>query len=103
MKPILIYITTPNKKTALNIAKKLLELRLIGCGNIFKIESLYWWGDKIESGNEYALIGKTKAGYYEKIKKEVEKWHPYQTPCIIKIPIEVNKKYLNYLKNIFKK
>jgi len=96
---ILVYITNPTKKVAEKIAKILLKKRLIVCANVFEIESFYWWQRKIEKAKEFLLIGKTIEKNYQKIKKEVEKIHPYEIPCILKIKAEVNKKYLNWLKS----
>jgi periplasmic divalent cation tolerance protein len=46
-KPVFIYITNPSKKEAKRLAKHLIEKRLIACANIFPIESLYWWKNKL--------------------------------------------------------
>jgi len=98
---IFIYITNPNKKTALKIAEELLSKKLIGCANIFPIESLYWWQEKIVKDKEYVLIAKTLEKNYKKVKEVVEKIHPYSVPCILKIKIDkVNEKYLNWLNKV---
>jgi len=99
---ILVYITNPTKKWAEKIAKVLLKKRLIVCSNIFEIESFYWWRRKIEKAEEFVLIGKTIEKKYKKIKKEVEKIHPYEVPCVLKIKAEANKGYLNWLKSEIK-
>ena len=95
---IFIYITNPTKEEAKRIARHLLERKLIACGNIFPINSLYWWEGKIADENEFVLIAKTIEANYEKVKNEVEKIHSYQVPCIIKIPVSSNKKYFDWLK-----
>jgi len=100
---IFVYITNPTKKEAKKIAKHLLEKRLIACANIFPINSLYWWKGKIVDDNEFVLIAKTSNANFEKVKKEVEKIHSYKTPCIIKIPVSSNKKYLDWLKKEIKR
>ncbi|GBD34818.1 Divalent-cation tolerance protein CutA [bacterium HR35] len=100
---IFIYITNPNKKTALKITTELLKQKLIGCANIFSIDSLYSWQGKIVKDKEYVLIAKTLDKNYEKVKKLVEKIHPYSVPCILKIKInDVNEKYLKWLKEVVK-
>jgi periplasmic divalent cation tolerance protein len=96
---ILVYITNPTKRVAEKIAKILLKKRLIACANIFEIESYYWWWRKIERAKEFVLIGKTIEKNYKKIKMEVEKIHPYEIPCVLKIKAEANEKYLNWLKS----
>ncbi len=95
---IFVYITNPNLKTAKNIAKKLLEKRLIACANIFPIKSLYWWKDKIEDSNEFVLIAKSLEKNFRKIIKEVRKIHPYEVPCICRIRVKANKEFENWVR-----
>jgi periplasmic divalent cation tolerance protein len=97
MRTIFIYITNPTKEVAKKIARYLLKKRLIACANIFSIDSLYWWEGKICSGKEFVLIAKTFEKNFEKVKEEVEKIHPYSVPCVTKIFVKPNKKYLNWL------
>lgn len=99
---VFIYITNPNKKEAVRIAKHLLKKRLIACVNIFPINSLYWWKNKIVDAKEFTLIAKTSRANFEKVKKEVEKIHPYSVPCIVKIPVSSNEKYFKWLKGEIK-
>ena len=93
-----IYITVPNKKEAKKIARHLLKSRLIACANIFPIDSLYWWQEKITNNTEAVLIVKTFNKNFHKVVKEVEKIHPYSTPCIAKIEVNTNKKFSCWLK-----
>ena len=97
MKFIIIYITHKNLKEAKKVAGYLLEKRLIACANFFPIESAYWWNGKIESGKEIVSIVKTKKENWNKVKKEVEKIHPYDVPCIIKLEVESNKAYADWI------
>lgn len=95
---IFIYITNPTKEEAKKIAKHLIEKKLIACANIFPINSLYKWEDKIKDENEFVLIAKTTEDNFEEVKNEVEEMHSYSTPCIVKIPVSSNKKYLDWIK-----
>ena len=97
MSSIFIYITNPTKKEARKIARHLLCKKLIACANIFPIDSLYRLEGKIADEKEFVLIAKTKKEYFEKVKKEVEKIHPYDIPCIVKIPVSSNEKYYKWL------
>ncbi len=99
---VLVYITNPTKKAAQKIAKDLLQKRLIACANIFPVESFYWWKGKIEKAKEFVLIGKTTEKNYGKIKKEIERIHPYEIPCVLKIKVEPNEKFLAWLKKELK-
>jgi len=99
---IFIYITNPTKKETRKIARHLLKKKLIACANIFPINSLYWWKSEIADKKEFVLIAKTIKGNFEKVKKEVEKIHPYVIPCIIRIPVSSNEKYYNWLAEVIK-
>jgi periplasmic divalent cation tolerance protein len=97
---ILVYVTASNRKEADNIASHLLKRKLIACANIFPISSSYWWNNKIEKSQEVIIIAKTKRENWNKIKDEVTKIHSYKVPCIIKIEVEANTKYENWLKSV---
>ena len=71
----------------------MLDKKLIACGNIYPIKSIYRWKNKINGDGEYVLIVKTLEENFDKIKEEVEKIHSYEIPCIIKISVESNEKY----------
>ncbi len=90
---IIIYITHKNLKEAKKIVTHLLQKKLITCANFFPIKSSYWWKNKIENSNEIVTIIKTKKENWKKLKSEVKKIHPYETPCIIKFNVEANKDY----------
>lgn len=95
---IFVYITNPNLKTARNVARKLLEKRLIACANIFPVESFYWWKDKVENSKEFVLIAKSLEKNFRKIVEEVRKVHPYEIPCICKLKVEANKEFKGWVK-----
>ena len=96
---ILIYVTHKNLENATKIATHLLETKLIACVNFFPISSSYWWNGKIEDSQEIVSLLKTKQENWEKIKSEIQKIHPYQTPCIIKMNVEANEEYESWVNN----
>ncbi len=96
----LIYITCKDTEEAEKISKHLLRKRLIACANIFPIKSMYLWEGKITDDNEVVLLAKGMD--YENIKKEVKKIHSYKIPCILKINVDGNSEYLNWVSNICK-
>ena len=95
---IIIYITNPNLKEAKKIGSVLLKKKLIACVNYFPIESSYQWKGKIETSKEIVSLLKTRKENWEKVKREVKKIHPYETPCIIKIKAEANGKFVKWIK-----
>lgn len=96
---ILVYITNPNKKTALKIARHLLVKKLIACANIFSTDSLYFWRGKNVQTKETILLAKTDNKNFTKIKQEVAKIHPYDLPCIIKLKAEANPAFAAWVKS----
>ena len=97
MKFVFVYITAPSEEKAIEMARHLLERRLIACANTFPVRSLYHWEGKISDEKEHVLIAKTTESMFEKTKEEVEKIHPYSVPCIAKISVEPNKTYADWL------
>jgi len=95
----LYYITAPSKSKAINIAKKLLEAKLVACVNVFPgVESLYVWNGEIHQNSEFVLIAKTISDTEEQIFKLVQEIHDYECPCIISLKIESGeKKFLKWL------
>lgn len=107
MKFIVIYITHANMREAKKVAEALLRDRLIACVNYFPIESAYWWpatslasdggNGKITKAKEIVSIVKTRKSNWTKVKKAVEAIHPYETPCIMKLEVEANKSYADWI------
>jgi len=95
---IFIYSTFANKKEVKEIGERLVKNKLVACVNIFPIESIYSWRNKIIKDKEFAVIIKTKKENFEKVEKFILENHSYDTPCIIEIPLgRVTKKYLSWL------
>ena len=96
---IIIYSTFFNKKEAKKIVGELLKKKLVKCVNLFPIESVYYWKQKVNQGKEVAAIIKTEKKNFRKIEKFLLENHSYSEPCIIEIPIgRVTEKYLNWIK-----
>ena len=96
----LIYITNPSRKVAERVANYIIAKKLAACANIYgPIKSIYPWKGKIAREKEFVLILKTTKSNFEKVKREVEKIHPYTIPCIIKISVSSNKKYFDWIKS----
>lgn len=96
---IFVYITAPSEDKARKVAKHLLEKRLIACANIFPIRSLYRWKGEIKDESEHVVIAKTAEAKYEEVKKEVEEIHPYDVPCITKVPVSPNQAFSDWIED----
>ena len=98
MKPVIIVSTFPNKQSVTSIAKKLVKKKLVACVNITSISSVYAWKGKIENQSEYLALFKTSKKNQSKLKKELQKLHPYDIPEIAEINVDsINQSYLKWL------
>jgi len=97
---VVVFVTVQNGKEANKIATKLIEEKLIACANIVKgVKSVFWWKQKVDRADEVLLILKSRKRLFAKIVKTVKKWHSYDVPEIIALPIiDGNKDYLSWIK-----
>ncbi len=94
---ILVYITHSTQENADKLAKYLLEKKMIACANTFPIKSIYWWKGSIQNEDEVVTLVKTRKGNWEKLKQEVKNVHPYECPCIMKLDVEANSEYEDWI------
>lgn len=94
-----IWINCPDFDSANKISEALISARCIACANIFpEIDSRYRWKGQIERETEVPLVVKTRKEFYSRVVASVRKLHPYETPSIIGIPVEmVNEDYLAWV------
>jgi periplasmic divalent cation tolerance protein len=98
MKPVIIVSTFPSKQAITSIANKLVKQKLAACVNITRISSVYAWKGKIENRAEYLALFKTSKKNQSKLKKELQKLHPYDIPEIAEINVDsINQPYLKWL------
>jgi len=97
-KALIVFVTIPLDKAKI-FSRKLLKQKLCACVNIIKaVESLFWWQGKIDTAKEALLIIKTKDSQFLKLKKYIEKIHPYSVCEILACKVDkINHKYLSWL------
>lgn len=95
----LVYITCPDKETALRLAKGAVEARLAACANILPgMVSVYEWDNALQTDEEVVLLLKTRRTLTSEITAWIKNQHPYSVPCIVQIPITGgNESYLEWL------
>ncbi len=101
--PFLLYITTPTLEIAQELGHSLVESRLCACVNILpEMQAIYRWKEKIESAREAILIAKTTYTCIKSAQELISAQHPYDTPCVLALPISEQGSflpYLNWIKN----
>lgn len=99
---ILVLITASSAEEAENIAKSLVEDKLVACVNIIpQIKSIYWWEEKICNDEEVMLISKTKQSLFTAVMDRVKALHSYEVPEIISFPIsEGSPDYLKWIEKV---
>ena len=84
-----IFITAGSKEEAEKISRGLVENKLAFCvSTLPKVQSTYYWEDKIHVDKEFLLIVKTRQDQYEALETWVKNNHSYKVPEIIALPIE---------------
>ena len=101
---VVVFVTASSQEEANNIAQLLLDSRKAACINIVpKVDSFFWWQDKLNSAQESLLIIKTKASVLPEVSNLVKSVHSYEVPEIIAMPIiGGNKDYLKWIGNEIK-
>lgn len=86
---VLIYFTAPDAQAAETIANALVEQHFAACVNIFpEGRSIYRWEGAVERTSEVVCIAKTTEATAVAVREEILNQHPYDTPCILALPVE---------------
>jgi periplasmic divalent cation tolerance protein len=97
--PYLVFVTAPDLKTARGLAQAALKAKLAACVNLVpRLESHYWWHDKIETGAEVLMLFKTTAACRPRLQKLVLEKHPYDNPEFLAVKMDSGSPpYLNWI------
>ena len=95
----MVLVTAPDVKTARAIARAAIEARMAACANLIpRVESIYWWRDKVEKGKETLLLFKTRRRLLGSLERLVLTHHPYDTPEFVVLSLVTgNRRYLQWL------
>ncbi len=97
-KYIIVTTLCDKEKVATKIIDTLLEKRLVAGSQIIKVNSKYWWNNKLEECSEYKLEFRTKESKFIEIENEIKKIHNYEVAEISSIEIkDASKEFLDWI------
>ncbi len=98
-RPVFIYCTVPDKKTAEAIGRKLVENRLAACVSYGSpVQSIYRWQGVIEEATELVMTIKALQENYSGIEELILSLHPYDLPEIVMVGMDKGlKPYLEWI------
>lgn len=101
LSPAIVTTTVPDEKTAVTLAKLLIESKHAACINILgPVKSVYFWEQKITEDTEYKMLIKTFQSKWDEVRQLIRQNHPYSVPEISLIrSIDVDDLYKDYLMN----
>lgn len=85
---IAIVTTLHKKEDAVRIGKGLLQNHLIGCYNLWPIESAYWWKGALIEETETMMLLKTQKKHFETISQYIKDESGYEVPDIFALQPE---------------
>jgi periplasmic divalent cation tolerance protein len=86
---VLAYVPCPSLDTAQQLAKTLIQQKLVACANILPgMVSLYIWEGALQQDNECVLLLKTLVSQQSLVKDFIEQHHPYDTPCVLFLKVD---------------
>ena len=98
MTAIAVVTTVGSKKEARAMAHALVDAKLAACAQISRIDSVYAWRGKIESGKEYRLLVKTVEARYSSVERAIREMHSYEVPAIHSFAFEhVSPAYADWI------
>lgn len=83
-----VYLTAPDRETALALADALVGERLAACVNVVPgVTSVYRWEGRLTRGDELVLFAKTRRARVGALLERVVALHPDEVPCAVVLPL----------------
>jgi periplasmic divalent cation tolerance protein len=85
---IVVLTNLPDRATAQKLAQELVAQKLAACVNVLaECASVYRWQGKVENAAEVPVLIKTRAGRYAEVENAIRRFHPYELPEIVAVPV----------------
>jgi periplasmic divalent cation tolerance protein len=97
--PCIVMTIVADEQQAKTIAGAVIEARLAACAQTMPISSCYWWDGKVVNATELLILFKTMADKYPVLEAKILSLHSYDTPEIVRVPVDGGySKYLSWVK-----
>ncbi len=94
---LMLYVTYPNKESAKESVRELLDEKWIACANIREVDSMYVWKGEMESEGEYIAVMKTRLELESDVAAKIKSIHPYEVPCITRWTANANDEFEEWI------
>jgi periplasmic divalent cation tolerance protein len=97
----MIYVTFPDKASALALGRDLVEQGLAGCINVLPaMTSSYVWKGVTETAEEAVMIVKLAREAADRAVAHIIANHPYEMPAVLVVPVTGGSSdYLNWIRS----
>lgn len=97
----LVLTTLPDEGTAELLARRLVDERLIACGNVVPgLSSIYRWEGATETTREVLLLMKTREELVPRLFERAAQLHPYDVPELVALrATDVTDAYARWLRD----
>ncbi len=83
-----VVITGPNMEQLTAFTRRLLDSRLVACGqHITEVRSLYRWDGAVQDEPEARVALHTRISLVPEIVALADAEHPYDVPCVFALPV----------------
>ena len=97
-KYIIVTTLCDKKEIANKIIDVLLENKLVAGSQMTKVNSKYWWNNKLEECDEYKLEFRTKETLFTEIENAIKQIHNYEVAEISYYEIKnSSKEFLDWI------
>jgi periplasmic divalent cation tolerance protein len=99
MSDVRLLFVTISPEHADAYVRRLVEDRVVACGNILPgTRSYYWWEGEVQEDAEAILLMETSSAGLDETIAELRQRHPYDTPKIVAIdPAAVDDAYARWV------
>ena len=96
-----VLMTAPSAEEAASIVNRLVEERLVACGNVVPgLRSIYRWEGEVQDDPEVLVVLKTVEGSVQAVIERSAELHPYDVPEILVLPLVAgHEPYLDWVRN----